>query len=92
MYEYLKYLQAIKTTRMKLSDVGSIHCKKRLAIFPSPAGILRTKLSLAGNNLIIAKYFLLQSSKSKMTYRLSHQGNNVVSDFGHSNHALDEIC
>jgi hypothetical protein len=30
-----------------------VHCKKRLAIFPSPAGMSLTKLSLAGNNLII---------------------------------------
>ncbi len=29
------------------------HCKKRLAIFPSPGGMSPTKLSLAGNNLII---------------------------------------
>ncbi len=28
-----------------------LHCKKRLAIFPSPAGISLTKLSLAGNNI-----------------------------------------
>jgi hypothetical protein len=27
--------------------------KKRFAVFPSPAGILLTKLSKAGNNLII---------------------------------------
>jgi hypothetical protein len=26
------------------------HCKKRLLIFPSPAGMSLTKLSLAGNN------------------------------------------
>jgi hypothetical protein len=32
-----------------LSDL--LHCKRRLAIFPSPAGL--TKLSLGGNNLII---------------------------------------
>ncbi len=32
---------------------GGIHCKKRLAVFPSPAGMLLTKLSLAGNNLVI---------------------------------------
>jgi hypothetical protein len=31
----------------------NIHCKKRLAIFLSPAGTSRTKLSLPGNNLII---------------------------------------
>jgi hypothetical protein len=30
-----------------------VHCKKRLAIFPSPAGMSLTKISLAGNNLII---------------------------------------
>ncbi len=30
----------------------TVHCKKRLAIFPSPAGMSLTKLSLAGNNLI----------------------------------------
>ncbi len=29
-----------------------IHCKKKLAIFPSPAGMSRTKLFLAENNLI----------------------------------------
>jgi hypothetical protein len=28
----------------------AVHCKKRLAIFPSPAGMSLTKLSLAGNN------------------------------------------
>jgi hypothetical protein len=30
-----------------------MHCKKRLAIFLSPDGMSRTKLSLAGNNQII---------------------------------------
>jgi hypothetical protein len=30
-----------------------IHCKKRLAVFPSPAGMSLRKLSLAGNSLII---------------------------------------
>jgi hypothetical protein len=30
-----------------------VHCKKRLAIFPSPAVMSLTKLSQAGNNLII---------------------------------------
>jgi hypothetical protein len=36
-------------------NVSTIHCKERLAISPSPAGMLLTKLSLAaaGNNLII---------------------------------------
>ncbi len=33
------------------SDEGkdTVHCKKRLAVCPSPAGISLTKLSLAGN-------------------------------------------
>jgi hypothetical protein len=30
-----------------------MRCKKRLAILPNPAGMSLTKLSLAGNNLII---------------------------------------
>jgi hypothetical protein len=29
---------------------GLEHCKKSLAVFPSPAGMSQTKLSLAGNN------------------------------------------
>ncbi len=33
--------------------VFNIHSKKRLAIFPSPAGMSLTKLSLAGNNWVI---------------------------------------
>ncbi len=33
--------------------VTAVHCKKRLAVFPSPAGMSLTILSLAGNNLNI---------------------------------------
>ncbi len=33
----------------------TVHCKKRLAVFPSPAGMSLTKLSLAGNNLIYSR-------------------------------------
>jgi hypothetical protein len=33
----------------------AIHCIKRLAAFPSPAWMSLTKLSLAGNNLIIPR-------------------------------------
>jgi hypothetical protein len=32
------------------------HCKKRLAVFPSPAGMAFTKLSLDGNNLVFLQY------------------------------------
>jgi hypothetical protein len=35
------------------NDIFFIHCKKILTIFPSPAGMSLTKLSLAGKNLII---------------------------------------
>jgi hypothetical protein len=36
-----------------------VHCKKRLAIFPSPAGMSLTKLSLAtGNNLTSRESFV----------------------------------
>jgi hypothetical protein len=30
---------------------STLHCKKRLAIFPSPAGMSLAKLSLGGNDL-----------------------------------------
>jgi hypothetical protein len=30
----------------------SLHCKKGLAVFPSPAGMSLTKLFLGGNNLV----------------------------------------
>ena len=39
-----------------------VHCKKRLASFPSPAGMSLTKLSLAGNNDVIYKLFLPRES------------------------------
>jgi hypothetical protein len=39
-----------KTSEVKKS---LLHGKKRLTIFPSPAGMSLTKLSLAGNDLII---------------------------------------
>ncbi len=39
-----------------------IHCKKRLAIFPSPAGVSITKLSLGG------KFFTVLGAKSFLFY------------------------
>jgi hypothetical protein len=32
------------------TEQESLHCKKRLAVLPPPAGMSLTKLSLAGNN------------------------------------------
>jgi hypothetical protein len=34
-------------------DILHVHCKKRLTINPSPAGMSITKLSLAGNIFVI---------------------------------------
>jgi hypothetical protein len=34
---------------------GSIHCKKELAVFPSPAGMSLIKLFLGGNNLVFSR-------------------------------------
>ncbi len=36
-----------------LAKSSHVYCKKRFAIFPSPAGMSLTKLSLAKNNLIV---------------------------------------
>ncbi len=36
-----------------ICGIGTLHCKKRLEIFPSLAGMSPTKFSLAGNNLFI---------------------------------------
>jgi len=38
---------------MRFFSMHYVHYKKRLSFFPSPTGMLLTKLSLAGNNLII---------------------------------------
>jgi hypothetical protein len=40
---------------------NKLHCKKWFSIFPSPAGISLTKLSLAGNNCP-ANYWLVVTS------------------------------
>ncbi len=39
--------------RTKVMRICNTDCKKRLEIFPSSAGMLLTKLSLTGNNLVI---------------------------------------
>jgi hypothetical protein len=36
-----------------VSGLSELHCKKSLAVFPPPAGMSLTKLSLDGNNLNI---------------------------------------
>jgi hypothetical protein len=44
----------------ELGKLECIHCKKRLAIFLSPAGMSQTRHSLAGNGKIA--YLFLQCS------------------------------
>jgi hypothetical protein len=46
-----KALRCYSVSRQHMA-LDSIHCKKTLAVFPSPAGMSLTKLSLDGNNLI----------------------------------------
>ena len=41
---------------------ATLHCKKRLASFPSPDGMLHTNLSLGRNNDVICKLFPARES------------------------------
>ncbi len=36
--------------------IQNIHCEKRLTIFPSPAGMSQTKLSLAGRVWLVTSW------------------------------------
>ncbi len=52
----LEYISAIRLHLIYLARThhpSGLHCKKRFAVFPSPAGISLTELSLSGNILII---------------------------------------
>ncbi len=44
------YLQTLISTLQESPSLSAYTVKKRLTIFPSPAGMSQTKLSLAGNN------------------------------------------
>jgi hypothetical protein len=48
-----KDLRLNTPVRSRFCRAQSVHCKKRLAVFPSPDRMFLTKLPLAGNNLII---------------------------------------
>jgi hypothetical protein len=49
----VKDLRLNTPVRSRFCRAQSVHCKKRLAVFPSPDRMSLTKLPLAGNNLII---------------------------------------
>jgi hypothetical protein len=52
--EYMfRHKHGINKTSKLMYGGRSIHCKKRLSVFPSPARMSITNLSLAGNNLTI---------------------------------------
>jgi hypothetical protein len=55
---------AFLSERKKFHDIEHIHCKKRLTIFLSPAGMSLTKLSLDGNSWIIP----VQRERSKTSW------------------------
>jgi hypothetical protein len=46
-----KFCKAFWLVNITFFRPQTIHCKKRLAVFPSREGMSLTKLSLAGNNL-----------------------------------------
>jgi hypothetical protein len=48
---YVRLCRALSQPVVDFDVADSVHCIKRYAIFPSPAGISQSKLSLAGNNL-----------------------------------------
>jgi hypothetical protein len=48
------FFQKDRASEVFRYHLRSVHCKKRFAVFPSPAGMSLTKPSLAENNLIIA--------------------------------------
>ncbi len=48
---------SIDITHLKVCEPGPSHCKKSFSIFPSPAGMSFTKLSLGGNNLYMTSLF-----------------------------------
>jgi hypothetical protein len=43
-------------------SIKTVHCKKRLAAFPYPAGMSLTKLSLAGNYQIFPGFYPARES------------------------------
>jgi hypothetical protein len=49
---FIKYARSFGVPEGGQTQLLKLHCKKKLAVFLSPAGMSFTKLYLAGNNLI----------------------------------------
>jgi hypothetical protein len=45
----------LRVSHLLLTSVMFLHCKKELAVFPSPAGMSLIKLFLGGNNLVFSR-------------------------------------
>ncbi len=50
----------------KLALISQLHCKKELAVFPSPAGMSLMKLFLDGNNLVFSRRERVWSVTSRL--------------------------
>ncbi len=49
------WVACYRTVVPGVQGINTVHCKKRLAILTSPAGMSLTKLSLAGNKFVPAR-------------------------------------
>ncbi len=54
-----------------------VHCKKKLACFPSPAGMSLTKLSLAGNDLETGKSLTFLQCRAYISCKVQSQSINT---------------
>jgi hypothetical protein len=48
-------LKEAKVSPKVCDQSNTVHCKKELAVFPSPAGMSLIKLFLGGNNLVFSR-------------------------------------
>jgi hypothetical protein len=53
-YGQSKDMQLPEEDEYRMQGTYNIHCKKELAVFPSPAGMSLIKLFLGGNNLVFS--------------------------------------
>ncbi len=55
LYSTMRYVTQGRQEGMFWYSSRPMHCKKELAVFPSPAGMSLIKLFLAGNNLVFSR-------------------------------------
>jgi hypothetical protein len=54
-FTFIGLARSLDSQRQIPLPVLSLHCKKELAVFPSPAGMSLIKLFLGGNNLVLSR-------------------------------------